>query len=151
MSLEEKMAELVPGIGTETHVGPWLQMNQERIDLFARATGDSQWIHTDPERAGAESPYGRTIAHGFLTLSLIPTLMGTVNSADGAAMAINYGLNRVRFPSAVLEGSNVRARVTLMGVEPAEDALKVFERITVEIEGRERPGCVAEVITLLLF
>lgn len=155
MSLEAALAELEPKIGTETHVGPWLRIDQARVDQFAQATGDFQWIHTDPERARQESPYEGTIAHGFLTLSLIPFLTGGVEeSADGPpgmSMAINYGLNKVRFPSAVPVGAKVRARVTLLNVESAKRGLQMLERVTVEIEGESRPGCVAETLTLLFF
>jgi acyl dehydratase len=155
MSLEAALAGLEPKIGSETHVGPWLRIDQARVDQFAQATGDFQWIHTDPKRAGEESPYGRTIAHGFLTLSLIPFLTGSVGpEADvpsGMTMAINYGLNKVRFPNAVPVGSKVRARVTLLNVEPAKGGLQMLERVTVDVEGESRPACVAETITLLFF
>lgn len=155
MSLEAALSELELKVGEETHVGPWLRIEQARVDQFAEATGDFQWIHTDPERARQESPYGRTIAHGFLTLSLIPTLTGCVGAADdapsGVTMAINYGLNKVRFPSSVPVGSNVRARVTLLSVEAAKGGLQMLEQVTVEVEGEPRPGCVAETLTLLFF
>ena len=141
--LEEKL-------GTEIHVGPWLAIDQERINRFAEVTGDLQWIHIDPERAGRESPYGATIAHGYLTLSLLPFLTES-NHPDffqknypGMRMRLNYGLNRVRFPSPVRAGSRIRARTVLKELEPAAEGVQFTYLITVEIEGSDKPACVAE-------
>ncbi len=155
MSLQTALAALEPQIGTETYVGPWLEIDQDRIDRFADATGDHQWIHTEPDRAAAESPFGTTIAHGFLTLSLIPLLTGLVDperqAIPGVAMAINYGLGKVRFPAPVPVGSRIRARETLASVTEAKGGLQVIRSITIELEGKQRPACVAEMIGLLLF
>lgn len=155
MSKEEVIADLKASIGTEVHVGPWLSITQERIDLFAEATGDFQWIHVNPERAQNESPYGTTIAHGFLTLSLLLKLTESVDEGvvryPGIKMMINYGLNRVRFPNAVTAGANVRARTERLQVEEIKGGVQLVDRVTVEIEGEEKPGCVAEMLTRLYF
>lgn len=137
-------------IGTEIHVGSWLTVDQERIDGFARVTGDQQWIHIDPERARRESPYGATVAHGFLTLSLLPLL--TESNAPGTfernypdmRLRVNYGLERVRFPAPVVVGSRLRARTAVIGVEEVHGGVQIAYRITVEIEGESKPACVAE-------
>ena len=143
---------LRPKIGSEIHVGPWLSIDQERIDRFAEAVGDIQWIHTDPERARKESPYGNTVAHGFLTLSLLAYLTES-NHPDffqknypGMKMRVNYGLNKVRFPAPVVVGSRIRARTVLRSAEKVDDALQLIYIITVEIENSEKPACVAEFI-----
>ena len=143
---------LQPRLGTEIHVGPWLAIDQERIDRFAAVTGDIQWIHTDPERAARESPFGATVAHGFLTLSLLPLLTES-NHPDffqknypGMRMRVNYGLNRVRFPAPVTAGSRIRARTTLLRAEKAGEGVEIVYLITVDIEGKEKPACVAEYI-----
>ncbi len=127
-------------------VSDWLTVSQERIDQFAAATGDRQWIHVDPERAQRESPYGATIAHGFLTLSLISTLLGSVMRHDGK-FAVNYGLNKVRFLRPVIAGSNIRARFEPVKVEEKDNAQKVTWKATVEGEG-EKPCCIAEWIIM---
>lgn len=141
---------LQPKFNTEIHVGPWLTITQERIDKFAEVTGDIQWIHTDPERAAKESPYGATIAHGYLTLSLLPYLTES-NHPDffqknypGMRMRVNYGLNKVRFPAPVIAGSRIRARSLLQSAEAVGTAVQIIYRITVEIEGCDKPACVAE-------
>jgi acyl dehydratase len=153
MSIEAAIEELRPKFGEEIYVGPWFQIDQEMIDQFARLTGDTQWIHIDPERAKQESPYGVTIAHGFMTLSLITLLTERVDPekeiVSGVTMALNYGVNRVRFPSAVPVGARVRARTALQDAKEDRGGLRVTEKVIVEIEGQDRPGCVAEVITLL--
>ena len=139
-------------LGEEIHVGPWLTVSQERIDRFAEVTGDIQWIHTDPERAARESPYGATVAHGYLTLSLLPFLTES-NHPDffqqnypGMRWRVNYGLNRVRFPAPVVAGSRIRARTVLKSAGKSGDGVEIIYLITVEIEGQERPACVAESI-----
>jgi len=141
---------LKPQINTEIHCGPWLSISQERIDAFAEVTGDVQWIHTDPERARRESPYGTTIAHGYLTLSLLPLLTES-NHPDffsrnypGMRYRVNYGLNRVRFPHPVKCGAALRARTLLQAVEVAGEGVQVSYQITVEIMGESKPACVAE-------
>ena len=139
-----------PRLGSEIHCGSWLTIDQGRIDAFAEATGDRQWIHTDPQRAATESPYGATIAHGYLTLSLLPLL--TESNAPGSFEAnypgmrlrINYGLNRVRFPAPVKVGSRIRSRTTLKGTERVDSGVQFSYLIKVEIEGNEKPACVAE-------
>ena len=133
--------------GREIGVSDWLFVTQDRINQFAEATGDHQWIHVDRERAQRESPYGTTIAHGFLTLSLISYLIKEVLEVRGLRMAINYGLNRVRFPSAVLADSKIRARVTLQSVKDVADGVEVTWQVTIESEGSEKPNCVAEWLT----
>jgi len=139
----------------EIHVGPWLTVTQERIDKFAEVTGDVQWIHTDPERAAKESPYGATIAHGYLTLSLLPFLTES-NHPDffqknypGMKMRVNYGLNRLRFPAPVLVGSRLRAHTVPISVEQIKNAVEIVYQITVEIEGKDKPACVAEFVARL--
>jgi acyl dehydratase len=134
-------------VGKEIGVSEWLTITQERIAQFAEATEDRQWIHLDRERAERESPFGTTIAHGFLTLSLISRFMKEVILVrDGVAMAVNYGLNRVRFPAPVRAGSKIRARVTLLSVKEVPGAYETTFSVTVESEGGEKPCCVAESI-----
>jgi acyl dehydratase len=137
--------ELREAVGTEIGVGEWLQIDQERINQFAEATGDHQWIHVDVERAKRESPFGAPIAHGFLTLSLLPKLRSSVFRVEGIKAGINYGLNKVRFVAPVPAGSRVRARVSLKSVEPSGDnRFLSCAEVVVELEGSERPACVAE-------
>jgi acyl dehydratase len=134
-------------VGTELGLSDWLPITQERIDQFADATNDHQWIHVDAERARRESPYGTTIAHGFLTLSLLSHLVGQAVRIEGARMAINYGLNRVRFPAPVPVGAHIRARVTLQALEPFAGGLQSVLGVVVEVQGSEKPCCVAEWLT----
>lgn len=141
---------LTPQLNSEIHCGPWLTVTQERIDAFARVSGDEQWIHTDPERASHESPFGTTIAHGYLTLSLLPLLTES-NHPDfftrnylGMRYRVNYGLNRVRFPSPVKAGAAIRARTELHAVEPVGVGVQIIYNITVDIAGESKPACVAE-------
>jgi len=139
------LEELRSLAGQEVALSDWFEVTQERIDLFAEATGDHQWIHVDVERAKNESPYGATIAHGFLTLSLLSYLMSqTVKIKLPIKMGINYGLNKVRFPSAVLAGSKVRARATLQSLDEITGGQQLIWNITVEREGSDKPCCVAE-------
>jgi acyl dehydratase len=144
-------------IGKEEGVGDWQKVDQSQINLFADATGDHQWIHVDPERAAKLSPYKTTIAHGFLTLSLVPHLSASVPQLDASAyqgitMGINYGLDRVRFPSAVKVDARVRARRELLEAElKAPNTVQLKNRVTIEIEGEEKPACVAETLTRLVF
>jgi acyl dehydratase len=142
-------AALADHVGAEIAVGDWIDISQERIERFADATDDRQWIHLDPTRAAAESPYGGTIAHGLLTLSLIVPLVERAVAIDGVSMTVNYGFNRVRFPSAVPSGSRVRARVGVDAVESVKDGVQVTWRVTIELEGVEKPACVAEWIARL--
>jgi len=134
-------------LGKEIGASDWLTVTQERIAQFAEATEDRQWIHLDRERAERESPYGTTIAHGFLTLSLISRFMkDVIQVRSGIGMAVNYGLNRVRFPFPVRAGSKIRARITLLSVKEVPGAYETAFSATVESEGGEKPCCVAELI-----
>ena len=155
MNLEAVLAELLSKIGTELLLSPWITITQERIDRFADATGDHQWIHVDPERTQAESPFGATIAHGYLVLSLYPSLRGhdgrNTPPFPGVTRTINYGVNRVRFPSPVRAGVRLRGRFELVGAAVRRDALQVVERFTVELESGDKPACVAEIVRLLFF
>ena len=135
--------ELESRVGQEVGVSPWVEITQERIDTFAKAIGDFQWIHVDVERA-RNSPFGRTIAHGFLTLSLLSNLSEQTFSFSDRRMGINYGLNRVRFTSPVPVGSRVRARFTLAKFEKIEGGVQVTWNTVVEIEGASKPALVAE-------
>ena len=147
----EALKELV---GRELGVSDWLEMTQERVNLFADATGDHQYIHIDPERA-AETFFGGTIAHGYLTLSLIPELNKTRSGVQidlGGKMSVNYGLNKVRFPAPVRVGRNIRVRTTLVDVqEIGEQAVQMTQQQTVEVEGEEKPACVAETLSRVYF
>lgn len=150
MPVEHLLRSLESRIGQELHVGPWLLVDQRRIDAFAEVTGDHQWIHVDVERARRESPYGGTVAHGYLTLSLLPHLTQS-NHPDyfqqnypGMAYRVNYGLNKVRFPAPVRSGSRIRARTVLQSVGMAGSAVQIVYLMTVEIEGGDKPACVAE-------
>ena len=131
-------------VGQEVAVTDWLEITQARVNLFADATGDHQWIHVDPARAAAELPSKTTIAHGFLTLSLVSTLLRDAVELTGLRMAINYGLNRVRFVSPVPTGARIRGRFTLSSVEDAGGSLQAVWNLTVEREGGEKPCLVAE-------
>jgi acyl dehydratase len=131
-------------IGEEIAVSDWLEVSQARINQFAEATGDHQWIHVDPARAAAESPFKSTIAHGFLTLSLLSTLIRESIQFTGLRMAINYGLNRVRFVSPVPAGSRIRALITLQAVTPVADGVQVTWQVTIEREHGDKPACVAD-------
>jgi acyl dehydratase len=147
---EHLLAELRVNVGKEIAVGDWLEIDQERIDAFAAATGDTQWIHVDPERARRDSPYGSTIAHGFLTLSLLPFLTGG-NSPDylrchfpGMRLRVNYGLNKLRFPAPVKCNDRIRARTALMAASLLDNGLEVIYLFTVDIESGNKPALVAE-------
>ncbi|MFT4042141.1 MAG: MaoC family dehydratase [Gordonia sp. (in: high G+C Gram-positive bacteria)] len=142
--------ELKAAIGINLGYGEWLEITQERIDAFADATGDHQWIHVDADRA-KEGPFGATIAHGYLTVSLLPLLAGGIFSVSGPKLIINYGLNKVRFPSPVLVGSRLRADAVIVSVDETLAGVSVVVRNTVEIEGAEKPACVAESVRVLVF
>ncbi len=131
--------------GQEIGSSGWHTVTQEQIDRFAEVTGDDQWIHIDVERAGRESPYGTTIAHGFLTVSLLPILIReAVDFRSNAKMSVNYGFNRLRFTGAVPSGSRVRARFTLNSIKDIEGGVEIAWGVTVDVEGREKPALVAE-------
>ena len=140
------VAELESRIGSEIAVGDWITVAQEQIDLFATATGDHQWIHIDVERAAAESPFGGTIAHGFLSLSLLSKMLGgTVGFSTVPRLSVNYGLNRVRFIAPVRAGTRIRPRIVLQGFEPLSTReYQLTWLITVEREQEEKPALVAE-------
>jgi acyl dehydratase len=132
-------------VGREIGATDWMSVTQERIQQFAEATGDLQWIHVDPERARRESPYGAAIAHGFLTLSLMSHfLREAIQTPGDVRQTINYGLNRVRFPAAVRAGEKIRARIRLQACETLSDCVEAVFNITIETEGGEKPCCVAE-------
>ena len=143
----------LPGlVGTEVGVSDWLQVTQERVNLFADATGDHQWIHVDTERASAESSYGATIAHGFLTLSLIPGLSKANYRVENAKMGINYGLNRVRFLAPVPASRRIRVRSELVDAAVVDDTtVDLIVRHTVELDGSDKPAAVAELIARMVF
>jgi acyl dehydratase len=128
----------------------WMTVDQQRITAFADATEDHQWIHVDPQRAAA-GPFGTTIAHGFLTLSVLPYLIFQTYQVEGAAMTINYGLNKVRFPAPVPVGSRVRAEVMLAEASEVSGGLQLVVRATMQIDGVEKPGCVADWVTRVYF
>ncbi|MFB8089731.1 MaoC family dehydratase [Streptomyces sp. NPDC055992] len=142
--------ELRDGVGEQLGHSDWLEVDQKRIDLFADATGDHQWIHVDPEKAAA-GPFGKTIAHGYLTLSLLPVLVPQVMAVEGAKMGINYGTNKVRFPSPVPVGSRLRATAVLKSVEEAGGGVQITAVVTVEHEGADKPACVAESVSRYYF
>lgn len=147
--------ELQDKIGEVIHVGDWIIVEQERIDQFAKVTEDMQWIHTDPERAASESPFKTTIAHGFLTLALLPRLTDSVDPENPqfptAKLVVNLGLNQVRFPYPIKSGSRVRAVSTLLKVTPVKKGLEIEREIKVEIEGVRRPGCIVVSVIQLHF
>jgi acyl dehydratase len=151
MSSQTKLIERYRTLqGQEIHVGPWLEIDQQRIDAFARVTGDEQWIHVDSQRAEKESPFGTTIAHGFLTLSLLPYLTQSnqpdffTDNYPGMRLRVNYGLNKLRYPAPVLCGSKIRARTTVQSAEEVRDGVQIVYLLTIEIEGEKKPACVAE-------
>ena len=142
--------EDLPGLaGQEVGVSDWVLIDQDRISKFADATGDHQWIHVDIERAKKEMPGGKTIAHGYLTLSLIPMLGNQILRVTGVSRGINYGANKVRFTNMVPVGSRVRGREKILSVEARAGGLQMIAEMTIEIEGQERPACVAETIGLI--
>lgn len=144
--------ELKSREGTELGVSDWMEISQERINQFADATGDHQWIHIDVERARRESPMGGPIAHGFLTLSLIPMLKNGLYTVEGAKAGINYGLNSVRFLAPVPSGARVRGRFVMKAVTPrGEGRFLINNEVTIELEGSDKPACIAESLGLVLF
>ncbi len=142
----DKVDDLKDFIGREVGVSDWVQVTQEDVDLFARATGDHQWIHTDPERSKTESPYGGTIAHGYFTLSLAPRLRSEILEVLDKKMTINYGLNKLRFPAPLPVGAKVRMRAWLYSVEEIKGGLSTVWKLVFEVEGQEKPACVAEAL-----
>lgn len=156
MALEDALQDLKKQRGTQTHVSDWLEVTQEKINLFARATGDHQWIHVDVARATEESPFQSPVAHGFLTLALLPYLSGAgekVGAQWGAKLGVNYGSNRLRFPHPVVVGAKVRLRSVLQSVEevPGQNCLQLITENTIELADVEKPACVVESITRMYF
>jgi acyl dehydratase len=140
------LQELAALVGTEVAVSDWFEMTQQRIDTFADATDDHQWIHVDPQRCRNDSPFGVPIAHGFLTLSLLPAMLEKSMRIDGLRLTINYGLNKLRFPAPVPVDSRVRGRLQLASCEPIEGGAQVIWNVTVEREASPKPVCVAEFV-----
>lgn len=141
------LQELKGMVGQEVAVSDWVEISQERINMFAEATGDHQWIHIDTERSKNESPYGTTVAHGFLTLSLLPMLTQNAMEVSDVKMGLNYGLNKVRFPAPVPVGSRLRARMTLLSTEDIPGGAQMVWQVTIERDGGDKPVCVAESIS----
>jgi acyl dehydratase len=144
-----KYAEIAKHVGEEMGVSEWVKIDQDRVNKFADATGDHQWIHVDVERAKRELPTKGTIAHGYLTLSLIPMLASKISTIEGVSRGINYGSNKVRFINMVPTGSRVRAKSKLLAAEPKSGGMQLTNEVTIEIEGQDRPACVAETISLV--
>jgi len=144
MSTTTTMAELPGLVGTELGTSEWYEVTQEHVNLFADATGDHQWIHVDPERATRESPFGGPIAHGYLTLSLLVPLFGGVLRVTDTVMGVNYGLNKVRFPSPVPVGAKVRLTATLAGIDDIAGGKQLTFSCVIEREGGDKPVCIAE-------
>ena len=146
----ETPKDVLTHVGTELGPSEWLTVTQEMIDKFAEATGDHQWIHVDVERAKREMPGGKTIAHGYLTLSLLPRLAPTLMSVAKRRRGINYGSNKIRFISPVPAGSRIRLRQKLLKAEPVEDnGIRITSQMTMEVEGGERPAMVAETVSVV--
>src|SRR5579863_2059766 len=145
----ERGTDLTAYIGKEVGVSDWYVVTQEQINKFADATGDHQWIHIDVERAKTEMPGGKTIAHGYLTLSLIPMLAAEIMRITGVSRGINYGSNKVRFTNMVPVGSRVRARQKLVSAEARSGGMQLINEVTIEIDGQQRPACIAETISLI--
>ncbi|KOX09894.1 MaoC family dehydratase [Micromonospora profundi] len=148
MRVFTSLDDLTAAVGESIGPGPWRQVEQSRVDLFAEATDDHQWIHVDPVRA-ASGPFGGTVAHGYLTLSLLPALAGQLYRVEGIAMGVNYGLNRVRFPAPLRVGTAVRATATIAEVSQVSGGVQLVMAVAVEAEGGAKPVCVAETISRL--
>jgi acyl dehydratase len=146
MKQYDKLQDLAALVGHEIGVSDWVTVDQKRIDLFAQATGDHQWIHVDPERA-AKGPYGGTEAHGILTLSLLPELGQAALKIGDVRMGINYGLNKVRFPAPVKSGARVRGRFKLLAFDPLPGGAQLAMEVTMQAEGSDKPVCVAEALS----
>lgn len=146
MLVKQTTADLAEAVGTQIGISDWLEIDQAMIDRFADATGDRQWIHVDTERARKELPGGRTIAHGYLTLALVPRLLNGLYRVERKSRAINYGLNRVRFPAPLAEGSRIRLRSELRNAEPVQGGFRFTFLNTFEVEGRDKPAAVVEAI-----
>ncbi len=143
------LTALANAVGTDLGHAPWVEITQDRIDTFGGATEDLQWIHVDAARAAA-GPFGATVAHGYLTLSLVSEFLSGFLEVTGTEMAINYGLDRVRFPAPVRVGSRIRGRGSLLSADPVAGGVQTKVKIVVEVEGQEKPACIAEVLTRFL-
>ncbi|TNM36505.1 MaoC family dehydratase [Nocardioides albidus] len=143
------ISELEAAVGTHLGHSEWHTVNQDQVNMFADATGDHQWIHLDVERS-KEGPFGSTIAHGFLTLSLLPMLAAEVYRIEGVKMGVNYGADKLRFPSPVPVGSRVRAGVELTAVKPSSLGYQVATRVTIEREGGDKPACVVDMLAIVV-
>lgn len=141
---------LLDAVGRHLGYSDWTTVTQQQVDLFADATGDHQWIHVDPEKA-KDGPFGGTIAHGYLTLSLVPMLRKQAWQVSGPKMGVNYGANKVRFPAPVRVGARVRAGFELLEVNATPAGHQVIEKVTVEIEGADKPALVVETVTVMVF
>ena len=141
--------DLAPAVGTHLGHSDWVEINQSRIDQFAESTGDHQWIHGAPQRAAA-GPFGSTIAHGYLTLSMTNQFLPEIVQVEGISMGVNYGVDRVRFPAPVVVGSRVRGGAELVQVDEVSGGVQTVIRITVEIEGSDRPACVVDSVSRFL-
>ena len=137
---------LLEAVGQDLGHSDWVQIEQQRIDQFADATGDHQWIHVDPKKA-SEGPYGKTIAHGYLTLSLANLFLPQIMQVNNTSMGVNYGCEKVRFPAAVPVGSKVRGAGEILSAEEVKGSVQVVVRMTIEIEGSDRPACVIDTIS----
>ena len=147
MEIFRSTAELEKAVGRELGPTDWFLVDQSRVDGFADVTEDHQWIHVDPER-GAAGPFGATVAHGFLTVSLIPFFVNRLRRVEGARMGVNYGLNRVRFPAPVRVGSRIRARTTMTELERIDETtVQMVLRTVIEVEGGSKPACVADLVS----
>lgn len=149
MRIFHSMAELKGAVGAHLGWSDWHTVTQQQVDVFAELTGDTQWIHVDPGRA-AQGPFGGTIAHGYLTLSLIPMLVMQTYAIDGLRMGVNYGVNKVRFPAPLPVGSRIRAGVELVSVVPRGDGYQLVAKVTVERDGGTKPVCVADTVNVLV-
>ena len=149
MRVFDGIADLEKAVGAHLGHSEWHTIDQDQIDAFAAATGDHQWIHVDPAKA-AEGPFGSTVAHGFLTLSLVPMLTWQVYKVEGVKMAVNYGADKLRFPSPVPVGSRVRAAVELTSVTPNKLGYQVGTRVTIELDGSDKPACVVEMLAVVV-
>ena len=146
--MQVSIDDMEPLVGTTLPPGPWKTVDQAMLDAFAEATGDYQWIHVDTERA-KEGPFGATVAHGYLTLSLLPRLIQGQLTVEGTGMTLNYGVNRCRFPTPVLSGSRIRGVATIAQVNPRPDgSVQMLRDVTAELEESEKPACVAQIVTL---
>lgn len=149
MKVFDNLSEFVAAAGSQLGPTEWMEITQDRVNLFAEATDDHQWIHVDPERAAA-GPFGGTIAHGLLTLSLLPHFMHQLYRVDNVALAVNYGYNKVRFITPVKVGANVRAGAVISKVDELDGAVQVTLTVTVEIEGSDKPAAVVESIVRII-